>query len=139
MWKPVPRHGPGIMVKYQEVSMEKVKTKKEKNVRVTSIKFKLLRIIIPVVVIMVGVLVLFSYKISKGLLENSSHNLLELSVSKQATQIEAWLNENLASFKMAKQNIETTKPDSTELQAVIDGYYGFNPNFKEGIYIAGSD
>jgi len=119
--------------------MEKVKTKKGKSMRVTSIKFKLLRIIIPVVIIMVGVLVLFSYKISKGLLENSSHDLLELSVSKQATQIEAWLNENLASFKMAKQNIETTKPDSTALQAVIDGYYGFNPNFKEGIYIAGSD
>ena len=119
--------------------MEKVKAKKEKKVRVTSIKFKLLRIIIPVVIVMVGVLVLFSYKISKELLENSAHNMLELSVSKQATQIEAWLNENLASFKMAKQNIETVKPGSAELQAILDGYYGFNPNFKDGMYIAGSD
>lgn len=119
--------------------MEKVKAEKEKKVRVTSIKFKLLRIIIPVVIVMVGVLVLFSYKISKELLENSAHNMLELSVSKQATQIEAWLNENLASFKMAKQNIETIKPGSAELQAILDGYYGFNPNFKDGIYIAGSD
>lgn len=118
---------------------KKTSKNKSKKVRVTSIKFKLLRIIIPVVIVMVGVLVLFSYRISKELLENSSHNLLELSVSKQATQIEAWLNENLASFKMAKQNIETTRPGSTELQTVIDGYYGFNPNFKDGIYIAGSD
>ena len=99
---------------------KKTSKNKSKKVRVTSKKFKLLRI-------------------SKELLENSSHNLLELSVSKQATQIEAWLNENLASFKMAKQNIETTRPGSTELQTVIDGYYGFNPNFKDGIYIAGSD
>ena len=83
---------------------KKTSKNKSKKVRVTSIKFKLLRIIIPVVIVMVGVLVLFSYRISKELLENSSHNLLELSVSKQATQIEAWLNENLASFKMAKQD-----------------------------------
>lgn len=119
--------------------MEKVNGKKERKPRVTSIKFKLLRIIIPVVVVIVGVLVLFSYKISKELLENSSHSLLELSVSKQATQIEAWLNENLASFKMAKQSVEATKPDASSLQTVLDGYYGFNSNFTDGIYIASAD
>ena len=116
-----------------------IREKEKRRERVTSIKFKLLRIIIPVVIVMVGILVLFSYQISKGLLESSSHNLLELSVSKQATQIEAWLDENLASFKMAKQSIEATKPDSTSLQEILDGYYGFNPNFTDGIYIAGSD
>lgn len=128
---------------YQEEAMGKVEKsirgKEKRRERVTSIKFKLLRIIIPVVIVMVGILVLFSYQISKELLEGSSHNLLELSVSKQATQIEAWLDENLASFKMAKQSIEATKPDSASLQAILDGYYGFNPNFTDGIYIAGSD
>ena len=119
--------------------MEKAEKSIKGKERVISIKFKLLRIIIPVVIVMVGILVLFSYQISKRLLENSSHSLLELSVSKQATQIEAWLCENLASFKMAKQSIEATKPDSTSLQAVLDGYYGFNPNFTDGIYIAGAD
>jgi len=107
--------------------------------RVTSMKFKLLRIIIPVIVIMAGVLVLFSYQISKGLLERSSQNMLELSVSKQATQIEAWLNENLSSFKMAKQTIEAVNPRGEVLQKMLDGYYGFNSNFNNGFYIAGQD
>lgn len=111
----------------------------EKKDRVTSMKFKLLRIIIPVVVIMVGVLVLFSYQISKGLLADSSQGMLELSVSKQATQIEAWLDENLASFKVAKQTVEAVKPDNNILQGMLDGYYGFNSNFPDGIYIASAD
>lgn len=111
----------------------------ENKNKVISMKFKLLVIIIPVVVVMTGMLVLFSYYISRRLLENSSHDMLELSVSKQATQIEAWLNENLASFNMAKQTIETTKPNQSQLQTMLDGYYGFNSNSEEGLYIASQD
>ncbi len=111
----------------------------EKKDKLVSMKFKLLRVIIPIVIIMVGVLVLFSYQISRKLLEDSSHEMLELSVSKQATQIEAWLDANLASFNMAKQSIEAAKPDSQSLQALLDGYYGFNSNFANGIYIASQD
>lgn len=118
---------------------ERAQNNKLKKEKIVSIKFKLLRIIIPVVIIMTGVLVVFSYKISRSLFERSSQEMLELSVSKQATQIEAWLNENLASFKMAKQTIETAAPDDAALQKMLDGYYGFNSNFANGIYIAGSD
>ncbi len=104
-----------------------------------SIKWKLLCIIIPVVVLMVGILVISSYKVSKELLESTSHDLLELSVDNQANQIEAWMNENLASFKMAKRTIESTNPDEEQLQAMLDSYYGFNSNFTNGLYIADAD
>ncbi|HBA97819.1 MAG TPA: methyl-accepting chemotaxis protein [Lachnospiraceae bacterium] len=116
--------------------MHKNKRKTEKKGKVISMKFKLLAIIIPVVVVMAGILVLFSYRISKELLEDAAHNTLELSVSKQSTQIEAWLDENLASFNMAKQTIETARPDDALLQTMLDGYYGFNSNFNGGMYIA---
>lgn len=123
--------------------MEKENGKKEKKAkkseRVFSMKFKLLAIIIPVVIIITAMLVLFSYYISRRLLEESSHNTLELSVSKQATQIEAWLDENLASFNMVKQTIETTRPNEAQLQVMLDGYYGVNSNFNDGIYIASQD
>lgn len=111
----------------------------KKNKKVISMKFKLLVIIIPVVVAITALLVMFSYYISRNLLENSSHDTLEISVNKQATQIEAWLDENLASFKAAKHTIETVRPNDALLQVMLDGYYGFNSNFPNGIYIASQD
>lgn len=123
--------------------MKKKEQNKENGVQkkknIISMKFKLLAIIIPVVTAMTSLLVLFSYQISRGLLDNSAHDTLEISVSKQATQIEAWLNENLASFGMAKQTIETIKPNEALLQVMLDGYYGFNSNFEGGLYIASED
>lgn len=86
----------------------------KKKKKLISMKFKLLAIIIPVVVAITALLVMFSYYISRTLLENSSYETLEISVSKQATQIEAWLDENLASFKTAKQTITSVaKPGKT--------------------------
>lgn len=35
------------------------------------------------------------------------------------SQIEAWLNENLASFQMAKTTIENLKPDDEELKTIL--------------------
>ena len=82
--------------------------KKQKNI---SIKAKLLGSIIPVVVVIVLALVLISYQASAGIIEKYSQNLLESSVSNQSSKIEAWLNENLASFQMAKTTIEEIHPD----------------------------
>ena len=53
-------------------------------------------------------------------------------------QIEAWLNENLASFQMAKTIIEDLKPSDEELKTILDGYYGYNSNYPEGLYVADS-
>ena len=120
--------------------MEKDKQDNKKGTtKIFSIKWKLLCIIIPVVVLMVGILVVSSYEVSKKLLETTSHDLLELSVYNQANQIEAWMNENLASFKMAKRTIENTNPDEEQLQEMLDGYYGVNSNFANGLYIADAD
>lgn len=111
---------------------------KEKG-KIISMKLKLLVIIIPVVVALTSMLVFFSYYISRELLKNSSHDMLEISVNKQAMQIEAWLDENLASFNMAKQAIETIRPNEALLQVMLNGYYGFNSSFNEGLYIASED
>ena len=81
--------------------------KKQKTV---SIKAKLLGVIIPVVIAIVVVLVVVAYQISAGIIKKYSQNLLQSSVENQASQIEAWLNENLASFQMAKTTIENLKP-----------------------------
>lgn len=109
--------------------------KKQKTV---SIKAKLLGVIIPVVIAIVVVLVVAAYQISAGTIKKYSQNLLQSSVENQASQIEAWLNENLASFQMAKTIIEDLKPSDEELKTILDGYYGYNSNYPEGLYVADS-
>lgn len=109
--------------------------KKQKTV---SIKAKLLGVIIPVVIAIVVVLVVVAYQISAGIIKKYSQSLLQSSVENQASQIEAWLNENLASFQMAKNTIEDLKPDDAQLQIILDGYYGYNSNYPEGLYVADS-
>lgn len=109
--------------------------KKQKTV---SIKAKLLGVIMPVVIAIVVVLVVAAYQISAGTIKKYSQNLLQSSVENQASQIEAWLNENLASFQMAKTIIEDLKPSDEELKTILDGYYGYNSNYPEGLYVADS-
>lgn len=113
----------------------RVERKKEK-MRVTSIKTKLLGVIIPVVIVLIVALILFAYTISSVSIEKTSKNLLQLSVAKQATQIEAWLDENLSAFQSAKTAIEQVKPDNKQMQTILDGYYNYDSDFPDGLYMA---
>lgn len=110
--------------------------KKEKQKGMVSIKVKLLGIILPVVLIIVLLLVGISYFISKSIITEYSENLLSSSIANQTNEIEAWLNGNLAAFQMAKRTIEQTSPNAVQLQKMLDGYYGFNDNYPDGLYIA---
>lgn len=110
--------------------------KSEKKTKTVSIKVKLLGIILPVVLIIVVLLVGISYLITKNIIAEYSRNLLGSSIENQANEIEAWLNENLSAFQMAKRTMEQTNPNQEQLQKMLDGYYGFNDNYPDGLYIA---
>ena len=109
-----------------------------KNNKLVPIKVKLLSIIIPTVLMIMVVLIGISYAISKQtiLKSKSSSNFLASSIENQSNEIEAWLNENLSAFQMAKDLIETINPDEEELQVILDSYYGKNDNCTDGLYIA---
>jgi methyl-accepting chemotaxis protein len=107
--------------------------KKKGNI---SIKAKLLGIIIPVVIAIILILVFTAYHVSSGIIESYSKNLLESSVSNQASKIEAWLDENLASMQMAKTMIEKLHPDDTQLQTILDASCGYSENYPDGLFIA---
>ena len=101
-----------------------------------SIKTKLLGIILPVVIVIVALLTMVSYMISKNIITDNSEDLLSSSIENQANEIEAWLNENLAAFQAVKQNIEGTKPSDAQLQNILNQYFGYNANYPDGIYVA---
>lgn len=101
-----------------------------------SIKTKLLGTILPLTIIIVLVLTGISYFISKSIISSYSENLLSSSIENQSNEIEAWLNENLSSFQVAKKTIEQTKPDDAALKQILNGYCGFKDNYPDGLYIA---
>ena len=107
--------------------------KKKGNI---SIKAKLLGIIIPVVIAIILILVFTAYHVSSGIIESYSKNLLESSVNSQASKIEAWLEENLASMQMAKIMIEKLHPDETQLQTILDASCGYSENYPDGLFLA---
>lgn len=107
--------------------------KKKGNI---SIKAKLLGIIIPVVIAIILILVFTAYHVSFGIIESYSKNLLESSVNSQASKIEAWLEENLASMQMAKTMIEKLHPDETQLQTILDASCGYCENYPDGLFLA---
>ena len=107
--------------------------KKKSNI---SIKAKLLGIIIPVVIAIILILVFTAYHVSSGIIESYSQNLLESSVNSQASKIEAWLEENLASMQMAKTMIEKLHPDEAQLQTILDASCGYCENYPDGLFLA---
>lgn len=107
--------------------------------KMISIRTKLLGIILPVVMVIVIVLVSIAYVITKATITSYSKSLLNTSVDYQVSEIEAWLDENLAAFGAIKQGIETIRPTDTQLQHILDGYYGYNNNYPDGVYIAEED
>ena len=107
--------------------------KKKGNI---SIKSKLLGIIIPVVIAIILILVFTAYHVSSGIIESYSKNLLESSVNSQASKIEAWLEENLASMQMVKNMIEKLHPDEAQLQTILDASCGYSENYPDGLFLA---
>ena len=107
--------------------------KKKGNI---SIKAKLLGIIIPVVIAIILILVFTAYQVSSGIIESYSKNLLESSVNRQASKIEAWLEENLASMQKAKTMNEKLHPDEAQLQTILDASCGYSENNPDGLFLA---
>ena len=111
----------------------------KKTKRRGSIKFNLLVIIIPIVAVMMIGLVLISYQISSNSLRKEAEELLQTSIRSQKSDIEAWMKDNLDSFKIFKNTIESTTPDEERLKLILDGTVGYNSTFADGFYIGTSD
>ena len=111
----------------------------KKTKRRGSIKFNLLVIIIPIVAVMMIGLVAISYQISSNSLRKEAEELLQTSIRSQKNDIESWMKDNLDSFKIFKNTIESTTPDEEGLKLILDGTVGYNSTFADGFYIGTSD
>ncbi len=108
----------------------------KKNKKISS---KLLMYILPVVVITVVALVFIASTISKNRMEEMAMETLESSITNQADNIEAWLDENLTYFNTVKHTLESVKPSEAELVPFLDNYYGYSSDAPNGFYIGTAD
>ena len=119
------------------------KTKPEENAgrkeKTGKLRNKLLLIIVPVVAVAIAVVELFAINMSRNSMTEMAQNELESSISNQADNIESWLDENLQNFATAKRTVEKSELSKSQLQNLIDGYYGFNTNSPNGLYIGYAD
>lgn len=113
--------------------------KKQKVSKGFSIKFKLIVILLPVVILMILLLITTSYIQSNKIITENNSSILEASAINQVNAIESWLKENMASLQSIKTNIENTDPTMDQLQLILDSFYGYNSNYREGFYIGMSD
>ncbi len=113
-----------------------MKEQKAQKKSITSIKTKILAAVGTLVLILVLILIFVSYTISKNIIEDESMQLLELSTNNQASQIEAWLSENLNVFNTFKHDIESMNYTDAQLQTLLDSYFGRSSNYPDGFYIA---
>lgn len=109
---------------------------KTKKAKTGKIRNKLLLCIVPSVAITVVVLIAVTTILSRNALIKSAKSELSSSLTNQSDNIESWLDENLQFFATAKKTIEAAHPTDQELQAMLDGWYGFNSNSTNGLYIA---
>ena len=113
-----------------------MREQKAQKKSITSIKTKILAAVSTQVLILVLILIIVSYTISKNIITDQSMQLLELSTKNQASQIEAWMSENLNVFSTFKQDIETLDYTDAQLQSLLDSYYGRSSDYPDGFYIA---
>jgi len=104
-----------------------------------SMQAEMLAIIVPIVTALVIVLIAVSYNVSKNMIKQSSEELLQSSVASQASKIKDWVDQNLGTLSSIKQTVERSNFTDADIQNVLDGFYGYDTDFPEGIYIASAD
>ena len=111
----------------------------EKKKKTKKISTKLITFIVPVVAASAIVLVIVASSVTKSRMTEMAQETLESSISNQADNIEAWLEQNLEFFNTVKYFIETQEVTYSKLRIILDTYYGYNANSPDGIYIGTND
>ncbi|MDO5516750.1 MAG: methyl-accepting chemotaxis protein [Clostridium sp.] len=119
--------------------MEEKSTNKSGKKKYISIRYKILSVILPIIILAIGMLIFVSYHMSSNIIEQKSYDMLESSVKNQTIQIENWLDNNLETFNTIKQSLGSTSYSKEDMQKVLNQYYKYNNNFSEGLYISDLD
>lgn len=99
---------------------------------------KLLSMMLPFTALMVIILIVIAYTVSRSNIMDSSERLLATSAKDQSHQIESWLNRKLDEMKTVKFDIEQSGALTNDvlMQQKLDTYAGLDSAFSGGFYVS---
>lgn len=112
-----------------------VKKKSKENVKLISVKFKLLSIIIPIVIVSILSLLWITYNSSKKIIEKTARHAVESEAAAYSNQISGWAQSILAELESLKMTLEYLPLEREEELAYLKNTLERNPSYPGGVYI----
>lgn len=111
----------------------------EKNPRKIGIKLKLLGVLLPVVICIIGIAIFFIYKKTSDILLRKSETLLRTSTESVVNQVTTWMSETITALDVERDTIEYFSMNETDELNYIKHTADTYESFPAGIYLATTD
>lgn len=111
----------------------------EKNPRKIGIKLKLLGVLLPVVICIIGIAIFFIYKNTSDILLRKSETLLRTSTESVVNQVTTWMSETITALDVERDTIEYFSMNETDELNYIKHTADTYESFPAGIYLATTD
>lgn len=111
--------------------------KKNEKKRSGSIKWELLRVVIPVMTLIILSIVWFSYQESKRMIIETTYQALEKEADANVKRIEGWKNGVLGPLRAVQDTLESVRfaDDEAELE-FLKTTLSLHPSYPNGVYLA---
>lgn len=104
-----------------------------------SIKMKLLCLLLPVVICIIGVIIFLIYSNTSNILLRQSETILQTSTQSVVNKVNAWMNETITALDMERDTLQYFTMDTGKELDYIKHTANQYESFPAGIYIATTD
>lgn len=111
----------------------------KKKTRKIGIKLKLLGVLLPVVICIIGIAIFFIYKNTSDILLRKSETLLRTSTESVVNQVTTWMSETITALDVERDTIEYFSMNETDELNYIKHTADTYESFPAGIYLATTD
>lgn len=111
----------------------------KKKPRKIGIKLKLLGVLLPVVICIIGIAIFFIYKNTSDILLRKSETLLRTSTESVVNQVTTWMSETITALDVERDTIEYFSMNETDELNYIKHTADTYESFPAGIYLATTD
>lgn len=108
----------------------------KKKTRKIGIKLKLLGVLLPVVICIIGIAIFFIYKNTSDILLRKSETLLRTSTESVVNQVTTWMSETITALDVERDTIEYFSMNETDELNYIKHTADTYESFPAGIYLA---
>ncbi|PHV69791.1 chemotaxis protein [Sporanaerobium hydrogeniformans] len=111
------------------------KNGKNEKKGITSIKFKLIALIIPLVILTISILLNITYKKSREMIVNYAQQLVQALTVSNEHEIETWSQDIISGLNQIKNTIDAMELKDDELLGYLKTTMNKNDSYKNGVYI----